>query len=284
MTETSKNVYACIDGSQDSFAVCDWANWASQQLGVPIVLIHGLERADDLTKVDYSGHIGLGSREYLLDELVKLDEHRGRVIKEHGKAILNEAAAYLKSKGANNVSTSLRHGNLVECLTDLVKTAELIVIGHTGTEHQREMSVIGSQVESVIRTLHAPIAVVQPPFIEPKDVLFAYDGSDTAKKVLDLVLKTDLLRNRKCHLLHVGDDTKDVLTKAEVRLENAGFAVEKVVRKGEVATVILEYSDEMDCGLLLMGAYGHSRIRQFLVGSNTTKILQHTKIPLVLIK
>jgi nucleotide-binding universal stress UspA family protein len=36
---------------------------------------------------------------------------------------------------------------------------------------------------------------------------------------------------------------------------------------------------------VVMGAYGHSTIRQFLVGSTTTKMMQHTTdVPLLLLR
>jgi len=36
--------------------------------------------------------------------------------------------------------------------------------------------------------------------------------------------------------------------------------------------------------LLVMGVYGHSRIRQFLVGSTTTQMLRTTTSPLLLLR
>jgi nucleotide-binding universal stress UspA family protein len=33
-----------------------------------------------------------------------------------------------------------------------------------------------------------------------------------------------------------------------------------------------------------MGAYGHSRIRQFLVGSNTAKMVRMSDIPILLLR
>lgn len=285
MDEKQKKIFACIDGSQDTFSVCDWAKWSSEQLQKPIVLVHGIERADENDEIDYSGHIGLGSREHLLEELVKLDAKRGKLAKEQGKIVLSEAEKYLKKKGAKNVSTMLRHGSLLECLEDLKNDAQLIVIGHQGTQHQGETKhMIGSQVENVIRGLEVPIAVVQPPFKAPTDVLLAYDGSTTAQKALDLVLRTGLLSTRTCHLLYVGEDNQNLFGEARRRLENAGHNVVQATRKGEVTKEILYYCAETNCGLIVMGAYGHSRIRQFLVGSNTTNLLIHTKVPLVLLR
>ena len=44
------------------------------------------------------------------------------------------------------------------------------------------------------------------------------------------------------------------------------------------------YQEEHDIDILVMGAYGHSRIRQFLVGSTTTTMLKTAKKPLVVLR
>jgi len=36
--------------------------------------------------------------------------------------------------------------------------------------------------------------------------------------------------------------------------------------------------------MIIMGAYGHSRIRQFFVGSTTTQMLARTTRPLLLLR
>lgn len=36
--------------------------------------------------------------------------------------------------------------------------------------------------------------------------------------------------------------------------------------------------------LIVMGAHGHSKIRQFLVGSITTRLIRQSKIPLLLLR
>ncbi|MFS1903256.1 universal stress protein [Vibrio lentus] len=36
--------------------------------------------------------------------------------------------------------------------------------------------------------------------------------------------------------------------------------------------------------MMVMGAYGHSQLRQFFVGSNTTKVLSNSAVPLLLIR
>ncbi|WP_432205725.1 universal stress protein [Enterococcus faecalis] len=56
------------------------------------------------------------------------------------------------------------------------------------------------------------------------------------------------------------------------------------IRPGEVESVLHAYQAEHGIDLLVMGAYGHSRIRQFLVGSTTTTMLRTSTLPVLLLR
>lgn len=73
------------------------------------------------------------------------------------------------------------------------------------------------------------------------------------------------------------------LDEAEARLARAGFETRSTLRAGEVVPVIDAYTRENGIGLLVMGAWGHSRIRQFLLGSTTTRLIQEARLPILLL-
>lgn len=56
------------------------------------------------------------------------------------------------------------------------------------------------------------------------------------------------------------------------------------IRDGEVEPTLHAYQAEHGIDLLVMGAYGHSRIRQFLVGSTTAHMLRTTTTALLLLR
>lgn len=67
-------------------------------------------------------------------------------------------------------------------------------------------------------------------------------------------------------------------------LLSAGFLVQAEIRQGEVESALHDYQTEHGIDLLVMGAYGHSRIRQFLVGSTTTTMLRTATMPVLLLR
>ena len=283
-------IIACIDGSKAATAVCDAAAWASQQLIAPLALLHVLDKTEYPTQEQHSnlsGNIGLGSRENLLEELVELDEKRSKLALEHGKHLLQAAKQRVESAGVADISIHQRHGNLLETLAEMEADMRLLVMGRQGEAHNDETHAIGSHLENVVRTLDKPILVALPEFKTPQNFMLAYDGSATAKSALDKIADSPLLKKLPCHLVMVADATPQLeaeLSEAGTRLRNAGFEVTTAMRSGAVQPTLQSYQQQNTVDLLVMGAYGHSRIRQFLVGSNTARMVRLSDTPLLLLR
>jgi nucleotide-binding universal stress UspA family protein len=266
-------------------AVCDAAAWAAANTGLPVTLLHVLEKNEFEGESDLSGNIGLGSREQLLKELAELDHQRSRLAHEQGRMLLNSSKEYLADLGMTGVETLQRHGQLVETAQELASGMRMLIMGKQGTTHVHEL--IGSHIENVIRTLTNPIMVAQPGFQAPSRFLFAYDASPTAKKVLELIASSPLLKGLECELVMVGepgDEHERQLAQAKQVLKSAGIKVTARLLQGEIVPVICLHATEVGCDLIVMGAYGHSRIRQFIVGSTTTGMLKTTRTSLLLLR
>ena len=77
---------------------------------------------------------------------------------------------------------------------------------------------------------------------------------------------------------------QEQLTWAEAQLQSAGFSITTQTLKGEVEKTIINYAEEQQISLLVVGAYGHSKIRQFFIGSSTTKLISGSKKPVLLLR
>ena len=60
---------------------------------------------------------------------------------------------------------------------------------------------------------------------------------------------------------------------------DAGFDAPASIIEGEVETVLCDYRADHNIDMLIMGAYGHSMIRRFLVGSTTTNVIRNASVP-----
>ena len=277
---TMSKVIACIDGTAITPAVCDYAAWASQRMDAPLLLLHVLDKEQFPAHPDLSGNIGLGSQEALLSELAELDARRARLALEQGRLMLEAASERVRNDGIDNPLTMQRHGNLIETLLDLESEARLWVLG----KHDEHLANhLGSRLESAVRALHRPILVTSSAFTEPKRVMIAFDGSATTRKGVEMVAASPLFRGVECHLVMVGGKPA-ALDWARQKLENAGFAVTASQLDGEVEKALCDYRRDHDIDIIVMGAWGHSVIRRFLVGSTTTNMIRNARVPVLLLR
>ena len=280
-------VIGCVDHSQAAIAVCDYAIWSSQRLNAPLKFLHVLDHEQYPAPVDFSGNIGLGSRENLLEALAELDEVRGKLGREHGQHLLDAAKQRARDAGIEKPHCCQRHGDLTETVKELKDKTRLLIMGRQGESSETVESHVGSHIENVLRTLSRPILVTPRQFINPERFLIAYDGSATSRKCVEMIANSPLLKGLQCHLLMASHKTEEAIEHvswAEKQLHSAGFDVISSITPGDVEDTILDYCAKQAIHLLAMGAYGHSRIRQFLVGSTTTNILAKATIPLLLLR
>lgn len=280
-------ITACIDGSAISTAICDTASWASQVLDAPVRFLHVLEKSPSPAPEDLSGAIGLGSREHLLDELTELDERRNKLAIEHGKHILDSARQRAQDSGAREVTTGQRHDQLLDALLECEEETRLYVIGRLGEDHQIQKQVIGSHIENVVRAIHTPILMATGRFSAPSNYMLAYDGSETADRAIERISNSPLLLKLPGHVVMVGSDTPDHrqrLDRACELLADRGHNVQPHLLQGPVIETLMAFQQQHDVELKVMGAYGHSRIREFFVGSNTTRMLATSTVPVLILR
>ncbi len=283
-------IIACIDGSPAANNVFAASAWAQQQLGAPLELLHVLEKTDYPAAGNMNGNIGLGTREHLLEELAELDNKRSKLMLEQGRLMLAEVRKQVEAAGvpSEQISQLQRHDSLIDTLLEGEATTRLLVMGRQGESHDSAVNTVGSHLENVTRTLQKPILVALDDFTPPERFMLAYDGSNTANKALHMVLQSPLFKGIPCHLVMAGKriaSEHQQLIRAENMLEEGGVEVITAeLEQEDVRTALLSYVEEHEIGMMVMGAWGHSRIRQLLVGSMTNWMLHNTTVPLLLIR
>lgn len=280
-------VLACIDNSRFNSAVVDYAAWVSRTVNNPLKLLHNIERRQT-PQSDLSGNIGLGARERLMEELTELEAQSAKASMQHGKQMLEEASARATAKGATEISTLQRHGTLADSLIEMEEEIRVLLMGVRGEDHQDDQNHIGSQLETVIRNMHRPVLIVNSQFeAPPQRIMLAYDGSESAKKALEMVATSPLYQGIICHVVHVTKSEQDddaLLTEANQRLQSAGITTETASLQGDVEPTLMDYRTQHNIDMTVMGAFGHSRLRELLFGSTTIKMLCHSRVPLLLLR
>lgn len=282
-------VYACIDGLASTPAVVDAGAWAARRLQAPLALLHALERPAPMPPVgDYSGVIGMGAQDVLLQQLSDLDEERHKIALEAARHMLENAQRRVETETVPSLQLLMRHGELIDTLLELEPEARLVTMGeHHRASGPRKLH-LDHRVEGVIRTLKRPVLVITAAqFVPPTEFVIAYDGSDTACRAVEAVARSPLLRGMPALLATAGGPTATVtrqLEEAQTLLQAAGFTVGTQVVPGEPEEALPALLQARGNTLLVLGAYGHSRIRQFIVGSTTTTLLRVCSVPVLVLR
>ncbi|OQW74819.1 MAG: universal stress protein UspA [Proteobacteria bacterium ST_bin11] len=288
MSTAQNLVLAGIDGSSLTNAVCDYAAWIAQKVDAPLKLLHTIDHHPEATDhTDLTGNIGIDSRDHLMDELTQLEQQRSKLRLQQGKQLLQAARERVMQAGVIDPITNQRHGSLVESLIELENDLRVLVIGVRGKVHDNQPDKIGAKLESIIRSLHKPILVVNTEFKQPERIMLAYDGSQAAEKALEMVVNSPLYKGLTCHLVCVSKDEGkgQLLEVAANKLKLAG-GIEVIAKKliGKPEQVLSEYQDQKGIDMIVMGAFGHTRVRDWLLGSFTVKMLTHSHKPLLLLR
>lgn len=282
------NIIAVIDGSSYSTSVCEHAAWVANRAGADIEVIHVLTRRDTSTdQSNLSGSIGLGARSALLSELAELDAQQARLAQKRGRAILVDAEELISATGVSNVHTRLRNGEIVDTVQELEDEADLIVMGKRGESADFETLHLGSNLEKVIRSTHKPVMVASRTFTAPTKILIAFDGGPSALKAVEFIAQRPHYNDLPIHLLSVGRDSANErrqLEGAVATLKNGGFTASGENLSGTPEVVIAEKVEQEGFDIVIMGAYGHSRIRNLIIGSTTTEMVRSCKVPVLLFR
>jgi nucleotide-binding universal stress UspA family protein len=273
------SVIACLDCPDHVQAVLEASMWASMRLRAPIGLLHSVPSLQQKAAVNYSGCLNVNDENALLEQFIS-KEHLGNFeLKAQGRLLLSQATSYCEQQRHKLTTYTLhRHENLNQSIDYVDDKAQLIVIGHKVT--------CKSTLDQLIRVSHCPILVTHAPFLPPTTALFAFDNSPTCHKLLNWLCKTPLIRTLTVHIVMIGKETSDncdALREAYARLRQAGIKSKKTLLDcRDVASALNYYQDQNDIGLLITGAFGQSRLRELLQGSDTKKLLVSTKTPYLL--
>lgn len=280
-------IIALVDGSIYSESVCDHAAWISTRTGAPVELIHVLGRRDAPEQRDLSGSIRLGARSKLLEELAELDAQRAKLVSHRGRAILEDARAIVDRDGVTDITTRLRHGDIVEAIGEIENEARVIVIGKRGEDADFAKGHLGSNLERIVRAAHRPVFVASRAFKPVESVLVAYDGGRSAMKAVDHIARSPLFAGLAVTVVTVGSETAAVkkgLEDAKALLKAAGIEAQTRVAEGRPDEMLGKLVETEGFGLLVMGAYGHSRMRSLVIGSTTTEMVRSCKVPVLLMR
>lgn len=283
-----KNILVCIDGSNYGQVCTSYAVWLAKKTGVNISALYVSELWQYETPLiaDFGGAIGTQPYMGLTAQLREVEAGKAKIIENYVRE------EFAKAGIPEKVEFFHRSGLLVDCIDEFENQRNdisAIMLGKRGEHANFAKGHLGSNMERVIRASKLPCFVVNRKFIEQKKIVLAYDGSPSATRALEYLATRKEFIDQEVHIVTVAKsgseaDATRLLFEAEARLKGGPIAPIAQLLSGTPGEALEKYVQENDITCLIMGAYGHSRIRQFIIGSTTTEFVRRCLIPVIMFR
>jgi nucleotide-binding universal stress UspA family protein len=134
-----------------------------------------------------------------------------------------------------------------------------------------------------VRRLRKPVLVTPAEFLQPVRIVAAYAAKDLGSLVLSTAASVQRDLDIPLEILTVSQgyhEHRPVLEKAQVFLQQLGCKAKLTGSVGAVARTIVSHTTPDT--LLIMGAYGRSRVYHLILGSVTEQVLRTASGPVLL--
>ena len=172
----------------------------------------------------------------------------------------------------------LAEGELGNTLSRHARYADLAVLGQEGTEDQK--MVIGGLPDTVALTCGRPVLVV--PYIGArtapgKHVMVAWNGSREAARAVNDALP--ILKGADKVEVMCANPARGELEDADLPGADLCLHLARHGVKAEAETLV---TSDLEIDLLVMGAYGHARWREVVLGGVTRQLLEQMTVPVLM--
>ena len=232
-----------------------------------------------------TGYYYAGANAMILQEtMTRAREDAEKLQKLATEHLGRSGCQYSTDAGIAQIADMGRH------VARLARFSDLVVLGKP---YGKDVGVEAEPVvESALFEGRAPVLVTPDttePLSKPKTVLVAWNESieamTAARKALPFLIAADLVR------IVVIDPPQH----GPERSDPGGMLAQMLVRHGvkceidvlsktlpRVSDILLRHAVDTEADLIVMGAYGHSRFREAILGGATRNMLENTTVPVLM--
>ncbi len=274
-----KNILVPIDGSEHSKAAMEYGLWFVENFHGTLFGQHVIDTVSIEGSFfhDISGSLGF---EPYLDFSTKMRE----VLEERGKGLLEEFSENCQKKSIRH-ETYLDMGIIANEICERAKVADLVIMGHRGINEEFSTGMLGSTAESVTRRILRPVFITTKNFKVIENPLLAYDGSQRASSAMESAAEFCTQLHLPLTVLYIPKEegtAERVLQEARSYLDSYGLDVRYEIGKGYPEKSIVDTLINSNYDLLFIGAHGHRRIIELVIGGTTEYVLRKSPCPVFL--
>jgi nucleotide-binding universal stress UspA family protein len=289
-------VLAGVDGSKYARWAIEWIAQFPFASSPQVTALHVVDVVS-LRAPFINQPVVIGNEHFIQAEITRLVT-RGKKIAAETKALLS--SLHLKGRVVTERGTIAT--SILRRATDQDR---LVVLGSRGLD-ALDRFMLGSVSTQV--TLHAPCSVLvvkqAPRFL--KRVILTIDGSKSSEKTLQFLLREmrptymnpsmwekgteEAITVMVVHVMpsskypEVTEAGKALVHCSAEKLAMAGYEVEEILRFGNPADEIIELAHRHKADLVVTGAKGKGAVARLLLGSVSTRLIQHSRCSVLLVR
>lgn len=198
---------------------------------------------------------------------------------EKDKTALRLAESFAATVGHLADGFQVVRGEVVAELVTASRSADIVVMGRNRLALSDQSDWLSDITRQVLKQSWAPILL---PGHHPEELcrgpfLVAYDASLAANRTLRQLARLAFLAGVPLTILAVGDPDVTTPRLEEARLYCQPYQLDLALaaREGKAFEVIQDFCQEHRFSLIGMGAHGHSKIKNLLLGSAADKMLRN---------
>jgi nucleotide-binding universal stress UspA family protein len=177
-------------------------------------------------------------------------------------------------------------GGGLDAIVHEVRLADLVIVGED--DPSQPEPVREALIEAVLFHAGAPLLLVprsMSTVIDPSHIMIAWDGSITASRSVRSAMP--FLKAAASVDIVIVDDGKELPTgqRLTAYLARHGITASTFTVPNpnkDVSASLRQRARESGAGMIVMGAYGHSRLLQWILGGATRGMLKELTVPVVM--
>ncbi|MCA1957567.1 MAG: universal stress protein [Nitrospira sp.] len=233
----------------------------------------------------------VGTERYIQAEVKRLEEH--------ARGTKQEAETWLKESGLKG-TVIVDRGAVAETIMKQAKRGvQLLSIGSRGLD-ALDRFMLGSVSNHAIHHAPCSVLVVKEAPRPVRRILLAVDGSSASEKAVKFLLRhfnptpdgpeQEPVSVTVTHVMpflkypELRQAGKLLAQRYEEKMAKAGFQVEEAMRLGKPASEILTQAKRWKADLIVTGAKGLGAIGRALLGSVSTRVVQHASCSVLVVR
>jgi nucleotide-binding universal stress UspA family protein len=219
-------------------------------------------------------------------ERERLRREKLQQLRDRAATLFREATAQIPSADWQAVPDDPLNDSLLHSVEQLARCADLTVVGQTAPE-DNTVAVPADFPEVLCLTAGRPVLIV--PYASRRAhigerIMVAWDGSRKAARALsDSLPLVKRAKAVKILTLTALDEAAKKQDDVLAFLERHGIRARGTIAEaGDMGHALLAHVWGWSADLLVMGAYGHSRLRELVLGGATRTVLQSMTVPVLM--